>query len=158
MLYSLASAPSECLIKVQLTLLAQGLGAISLPICSAKALPDMFLCFHSSACHPGSHQCTDPNIPAFRELHCLILGQTSWATAQQASLLANLAWNLYARICTFSVLSVKTKKLVSSTIYLWFSLICLIHLKSEVFLLVYEAVFIYLCFYFHFHTFKNRWS
>jgi len=74
--YSLASAPSECLIKVQLTLLVQGLGAILLPICSAKALPDMFLCFHSNACHPGSHQCTDPNIPAFRELHCLILGQT----------------------------------------------------------------------------------
>lgn len=63
------------------------------------------------------------------------------ATAQQASLLANLAWILYAGICNFSVLSVKTKLVV----YLWF---CLIHLKSEVFLLVNQAVFIYL----HFHT------
>lgn len=68
-------AHPECLIKVQLTLPAKGLGAVSLPICSAKALPDMFFCSHSSACHPGSHQCTDPNILAFSELRCLILEQ-----------------------------------------------------------------------------------
>lgn len=68
--------PSECLIKVQLTLPASGRGAISLPICSAKALPDMFLCSHSTACHPGSHQCTDPNTPAFSQPPSLILGQT----------------------------------------------------------------------------------
>lgn len=68
--------PSECLIKVQLTLPVKGRGAISLPICSAKALPDMFFCSHSTSCHPGSHHCTDPNIPAFSESPGLILGQT----------------------------------------------------------------------------------
>lgn len=68
--------PSECLIKVQLTPPVKGRGTISLPICSAKALPDMFFCSHSSSCHPGSHQCTDPNIPAFSEPPRLILGQT----------------------------------------------------------------------------------
>lgn len=68
--------PSECLIKVQLTLPAKGRGAISLPICSAKALPNMFFCSYSSACHPGSHQCTDPNTPAFSEPPGLILGRT----------------------------------------------------------------------------------
>lgn len=68
--------PSECLIKLQLTLPVKGRGAISLPICSAKALPDMFFCSHSTSCHPGSHQCTDPNIPAFSEPPRLILGQT----------------------------------------------------------------------------------
>lgn len=68
--------PTECLIKVQLTLPAKGRGAISLPICSAKALPDMFFCSHSTSCHPGSHQSTDPNIPAFSEPPCLIQGQT----------------------------------------------------------------------------------
>lgn len=36
----------------------------------------MFFCSHSSSCHPGSHQCTDPNIPAFSEPPRLILGQT----------------------------------------------------------------------------------
>ena len=68
--------PSECLIKVQLTLPVKGRGAISLPICSTKALPDMFFCSYSSSCHPGSHQCTDPNIPAFSEPPRLILEQT----------------------------------------------------------------------------------
>lgn len=68
--------PSKCLIKVQLTLPAKGRGAISLPICSAKALPDMSFCSHSTSCHPGSHQCTDPNIPAFTQPACLIRGQT----------------------------------------------------------------------------------
>lgn len=68
--------PSECLIKVELTLPVKGWGAISLSICSAKALPDMFFCSHSSACHPGSHQCTDPNTRAFSEPPSLILGQT----------------------------------------------------------------------------------
>lgn len=68
--------PSECLIKVQLTLPVKGRGAISLPICSAKALPDMSFCSHSTSCHPGSHQCTDPNIPAFTQPARLIWGQT----------------------------------------------------------------------------------
>lgn len=68
--------PSKCLIKVQLTLPVKGRGAISLPICSAKALADMFFCSYSSCCHPGSHQCTDPNIPALSEPPLLILGQT----------------------------------------------------------------------------------
>lgn len=68
--------PTECLIKVQLTLPAKGRGAISLLICSAKALPDMFFCSHSTSCHPGSHQSTDPNIPTFSKPPCLIQGQT----------------------------------------------------------------------------------
>lgn len=68
--------PSECLIKVQLTLPVKGRRPISLPICSAKALPDMFFCSHSGSCHPGSHHCTDPNIPAFSEPPRLIQGQT----------------------------------------------------------------------------------
>lgn len=50
----------------------------------------MFFCSHWSHCHPGSHRCTDPNIPAFS----LILGQTGLQhkQARPAGQLQNLAW------------------------------------------------------------------